>query len=145
MDNSTFSGSPSQIPEQVQRVPYVRVVMGESFAPRDLCGAKQEKNLHLRGSSRTNAFHLDVGHVPPVDCNTYIFQLLLQGCLRYARCCLPLAGACDPGCGRICHDMLLYPPDAPHLSRTLLQGFGQSHPYTRWSTLELLIPRSCRS
>lgn len=65
-----------------QSLHYLRVVVGESFTPRDLRDALVARDLLVRSSSEQLAVHLDLGHVPPFDCNTFLFQLLLEGRLR---------------------------------------------------------------
>lgn len=60
---------------------YVRVPVGESFSPRDLHRALASHDV-ADTSAVPRAVHLDLGHVPPLDCNTFLFQLLLEGCVR---------------------------------------------------------------
>lgn len=64
------------------RVSYVRVIVGESFTPCELSRVMAARGLGHGDPHRRNVFHLDLGHVPPADCNTFLFQLLLEGCVR---------------------------------------------------------------
>lgn len=61
---------------------YLRVPVGESFSPRELHRAMESRGIFPCAPLDQNAFHLDLGHVPPPDCNTLLFQLLLEGCVR---------------------------------------------------------------
>lgn len=60
--------------------PYIRIPVGESFSPSRLSRALESREL--RHGIDSYACHLDVGHVPPPDCNVFLFQLLLEGCVR---------------------------------------------------------------
>lgn len=70
-----------QAGKQAHQLPYIRIPVGESFSPYKLSSAR----LASRGLCEEvegYAYHLDLGHVPPPDCNVFLFQLLLEGCVR---------------------------------------------------------------
>lgn len=59
---------------------YLRVPVGESFSPRHLIPVMKTRESFEQDRGVT--FHLDLGHVPPPDCNTFLFQLLIEGSVR---------------------------------------------------------------
>lgn len=75
---------------------YSRVPVGESFSPSHLRRMMELSDVPLGKESQF--FHLDLGHIPPPNCNTFLFQLLVEGCVRLEPYCPPIHPLHHPRC-----------------------------------------------